>query len=384
MPDKATLASIGFRTVPRWWQEKVAIQLGQSAIPTVGPVMKPEEWLKQRRGSQDSQDSQSDAESESEHESEAGDENELNVDVAPTSGLPHSEAVLRPAEGRDDPAAALELEKIEESEESPNNAVTQTPTIATIETANEPYRKLSDGDLIDLSPISPTVSKSCPLKGTRPLASIKHTDPCPTKTPPPSLPSIVVKQCTTSPRKVFVPAGESTEFHVADARKHAQTQRVELKEDSVETQQCKAANPNTEKYSSTIKSGLMASMHAPPSDRRKSPLSETPSSSNAKNSPRPPNAKGNLLPEPKLTENGRTRKKATVSSNCSRPASRIAGSSDPTVRKAATADGKGASPKPTQNTGKESPKSVCRPRRPAASNNSKAVASRAVTGRTKD
>lgn len=382
MPDKATLASIGFRTVPRWWQEKIAIQLGQSAIPTVGQVMKPEEWLKQRRGSQDSQDSQSDADSGSEQASEARDEQDSDLEAAPTSVVPQPETVLGLAEGLDERDAASELEEIDESSDK---AVTQAPATATTETANEPCRKLSDGDLIDLSPVSPTVSKPCPLDGTNTLESIKST---PTQTPPPSRPATASKQLKTSPRKVFVPAGESTEFHVADARKHAQTQKVELIKHSIEAKQCKAAEPNTEKHSSTIsatihkrseaKSGLMASMHAPPSD------GHSDSRSSAKKPQRQPKPNSSPSPKTKEAENGRTKKTATASTNCSRPESRIAGSSDPTVRKAATANGKSASQKSTQNTGKESPKSVCRPRRPAASNNSKAVASRAVKGGTKE
>jgi hypothetical protein len=390
MPDKATLASIGFRTVPRWWQEKVAIQLGQSAIPTVGPVMKPEEWLKQRRGSQDSQDSQSDGDTDNEHESEIGGENELKVDTAPTTLLTRTETALDPAKESDEKAAAPGREKIDEF--SDKNDI-QAPAIATTEPANEPSRKLSDGDLIDLSPISPTVSQACQLNGTNLLDPIKTLKPCPTKTPPPSLPAGASKRPTASPRKVFVPAGESTEFHVADARKHAQTQKVELKEDSIGAKQCKTVNANTEKHSSTTsatmpkrpeaKSGLMASMHAPSSDRLKSPHCNNGSPSSANKSPRPPKAKSNLLPEPKQSEHGRAKKKATTSLSCNRPASRTAGPSDPTRSKTVTVDHKDASQKPTRSTGNESPRSVCRPRRPAASN-SKAVSARAVTGGTKE
>ena len=98
MPDKQTLASIGFRTVPRWWQEKIAIQLGQSAIPTVGPVMKPAEWLKQRRSSQDSQ---SDQESECEHKSDAEDEVDPDTAAAPAGTLQQSAAMASPASEED-------------------------------------------------------------------------------------------------------------------------------------------------------------------------------------------------------------------------------------------------------------------------------------------
>ncbi|GAB7331240.1 hypothetical protein MBLNU13_g02702t1 [Cladosporium sp. NU13] len=374
MPDKATLANIGFRTVPRWWQEKVAIQLGQSAIPTVGRVMKPAEWLKQRR---DSQDSQSNKDSEGERESEAGDENGLYGDAAPTSGiLPHSETVLDPSEGKEERPAASELDKIEES---PNKIVTQAPAIATAETAHEPNGKLSDVDLIDLSPITPTGAISYKSDDSTTFRRITSTDGCPAKTPFSSPPAALIERSTTSPRKVFVPAGESTEFYVADARKHAQCQKVEPK-DNIETEQCKAGDPNTDKHPPTIpittpkpseaKTGLMASMHAP-----------KPPSGSAKKPQRQPKATTSPSPRPKAADT--KKKKATVSSYRNQHASQKAGMRSPTAGKAATVDDKVSSPRSTRSTSKESPKSVCRPRRPAVSS-SKAVVSRAVTGGTKE
>lgn len=407
MPDKATLASIGFRTVPRWWQEKVAIQLGQSAIPTVGPAMKPAEWLKQRRDSQDSDDSQSDEDSQIEHESEAGNENSSDVDVAPTSGgLPHYETVLDLSEEKEKQVAASELEKIEESsskaatqisaiattgrediEESSKRAAKQVSTNSTHEAANEPNRKLSDVDLIDLSPISPTGTISYKPNGTNIQDIIISTKLGPARTPPPSLPMVASQQPTASPRKVFVPAGESTEFHVADARKHAQSQKLEP--NPIETKQFKAEKPATEELLPTIivttpepsepKFGLMASMHAP------KPTSGRPrnndGSSSAKKPQRQPKANSTSSPKPKEVE---ADKKRTVTSSRSRRASQKTGTPSPTTGKVAAVDDSSVTPKFAQSTGKESPKSVCRPRRPAAST-SKAVACRAAaTGGAKE
>lgn len=393
MPDKATLASIGFRTVPRWWQEKVAIQLGQSAIPTVGPVMKPAEWLKQRRESQDSQDSQSDEDSQSEHESEIGGENISGVDAAPTSTVQESVAVLDDAEEKDEQAAALESEKIGESPDK--KILTEASATATTETTHEPCRKLSDVDLIDLSPISPTRTSTCKLNGTDGPGPIKSAEPYPAKTPTPSLPVVVSKQPITSPRKVFVPAGESTEFHVADARKHAQTQNLDLGTQNLttETKQCKSKDCETEKIPprtpitlpkpSEAKSGLMASMHAPKSVSagRSRPID---GSSSAKKAQRQPRANGSpCSPKPQDPENGCAKRKAAISSGCSRPSSQKAGTPSSTAGKAAAVDDKCASPKYTRSTDRVSPKSVCRPRRPAASN-SKVVVSGAVAGGTKE
>lgn len=385
MPDKATLASIGFRTVPRWWQEKVAIQLGQSAIPTVGPAMKPAGWLKQRRDSQDSDDSQSDKDSQSEHESEAGDENSSDVDVTPTSGgLPHYETVLDLSEEKEKQVAASELENIEESSK---RAAKQVSTNATHEAANEPNRKLSDVDLIDLSPIRPTGTISYNLNDTNTQEIIMSTKPSPARTPPPSLRMVASQQPIASPRKVFVPAGESTEFHVADARKHAQSQKPEP--NPIETKQFKAEKPATEEHLPTIivttlkpsepKSGLMASMHAP------KPTSGGPRNNDGSSSTKKPQrqlkANSTSSPKPKEVE---ADKKRTVSSSRSRPASQKTGTPSPTTGKVAAVDDSSVTPKFAQSTGKESPKSVCRPRRPAAST-SKAVASRAAaTGGAKE
>ena len=378
MPDKRTLASIGFRTVPRWWQERVAIQLGQSAIPTVGPLMKPDEWLKQRR---ESQDSQSDDDSGSEQGSEAGDEKDSDIDAVPTIVMQHSKTVLDPAEENDEKAAVSDLER---GEDSSSKAGTQAPIVTTTETVNEPLRKLSDGDLIDLNPISPTSIISCKPNDTNTLDPIKSTEPCPPKTPTPSFPAVASKQPTTPPpRKVFVPAGESTEFHVADARKHAQSQKVEPK----------AATPNDEKHSPAIpmtilkrpepKSGLMASMHAPQPARQQPPHSDSNKLSGTKREPRQPKANNSPSPKPKNAETGRAKNKVTVSSNCSRDASQTAGKLSPIARKAATVGNGDGIPKASQSSAKESPRSVCRPRRPAASH-FKAVAPRAAIGGTKE
>lgn len=396
MPDKATLASIGFRTVPRWWQKKVAIQLGQSAIPTVGPVIKPAEWLKQRR---DSQGSQSDEESESEHESEAGDEKSSGGDAAPTSAVEQSETVLDPTEANLEQDAASELEKIggssenaatqdsaiataerEKIDDSFNKAAKQVSSISTHELVNEPNRKLSDVDLIDLSPITPTETISCKSNDPTTFSPIPSTEPCPNKTPPPSLPTVA------SPRKVFVPAGESTEFHVADARKHAQSQKSEPKESS--TEQCEAEESAAEKHSPTTpittskpseaKSGLMASMHAPKPTSGRPPNND--GSSSARKPQRQPKANSSPSPKPKAAD---TKKRATMPSNRSQLASQKVGTASPTTQKAVTINNQGVSPKSIQSTGTDSPKRVCRPRRPAASN-AKVVASRAVTGGTRE
>lgn len=200
MPDKRTLASIGFRTVPRWWQDKTAIQLGQSAIPTVGSAMKPAEWLKQRMSSDDSQ---SDEEDRSELDSEAGDGEESDADAVPAakSGRQLSATAMSPAAEKSDEMAVLKPERKEECSEKIN---TQALTTTTPVTVSEPCQSLTDGDLIDLSPMSPTQTISCTSDDTATPNIVGVAKLCPDTTPMLSLYNTERKQTAPPPRKVFV------------------------------------------------------------------------------------------------------------------------------------------------------------------------------------
>jgi hypothetical protein len=381
MPDKQTLASIGFRTVPRWWQEKVAIQLGQSAIPTVGPVMKPAEWLKQRRASQDSQ---SDEESGSEQDSDADDEKESDVETAPSSVLQHPAAVLCPASDKDEEGTAPKLESVEKGSDV---AATDAPVTATTETINEPCQLSLDVDLIDLSPIGPIGTSSCKTHDAN--TSTQATVARPATIPVLSFSEVASKQVASPPRKVFVLAGESTEFHVADARKHAQTRKVNMGA-SIESKQYKPKDskidmlPTTSPISilkrSDPKPGLKASMHAPHPTREESPRSDKPS--DAKPLQRSP-VVNSSSPNRKETHNKRTKARVVKSPDHSRAASQTVEPPKSTTRKAKTGHVKSDFPKPAHGSHQQIPKGVCRPRRPAASS-SKAVVSRVVTGGTKE
>jgi hypothetical protein len=350
MPDRKTLAGIGFRTVPRWWQEKVAVQLGQSAIPTVGPVMKPAEWLKQRRSSQDSQ---SDDESEAESEIEAGGGKESGV-----AAVPEKASVPQPA-------TTTTSSTTEDGEERPTLGYEKLADmfehfVATTEPVNLSKQSIPDGDLIDLG-ITTTVP--CAEKATT-LDPSDGRAQASTKSPVVSLPKPETKQPTTPPRKVFVPAGESPEFHVADARKHAQTQKVKLG-NSVDTEQSKALDTGTKQQPPMrpiailkrpdVKSGLTASMHAPQAAREQSPRSDRPS---AATKPRSTSHRaGNKLPEPK----------ASRSLNSSQAHPRTTEAVKSAAPKVGAVDVRDKSPKATRGQSKHNPPSVCRPRRPAVS-----------------
>lgn len=259
MPDRATLTSIGFRTVPRWWQEKIAVQLGQSAIPTVGPVVKPEEWLKRRRSSLGSESESSDSDSEME---------DIETNTASAEKEMPVQSQLKKEKDEVSPSC-------EKSGRAPGNVETLEPkptsqpamAISTAEPTVTKSRQLSlTGDLIDLK--SPVLSPPCFPKATLSATALNTTIPC---TPTVRLndhfsQKAEFKQTPTAPRKVFVPAGESREHHIAEFRKHAETQACKQRKSYVKELPPKDATttpPTTQTIILPALSGLMASKHAP-------------------------------------------------------------------------------------------------------------------------
>lgn len=385
MPDRATLTSIGFRTVPRWWQEKTAFQLGQSAVPTVGPVMKPSEWLKQRRSSHDSQ---SDEESESEPEDEAGGEKESGVDSSPAEiHLPQHAATAKTAASE----VGKEVNVLEPKKTMlhSDEIVAQAPAITATSGVDKLNRSLPDGDLIDFSPRSSIATTSCKLDAT--TDSLNPPDSRFKDLPALSIPKVRVeeKQATTPPRKVFVPAGESTEFHVADARKHAQMQGGKLESPATPVPSI-TRGPSIEKQSlvkplailkrSDTKTGLMASKHAPPAPLAPNRSTQNDPRSSSKQAQLRPIA--NLLPESSgKADKERTKTIAAVSLDRSRPHLRTIEAQSPaksTAPKAEAIDVGEKLPKSTRLRHKQAPSSICRLRRPAISgppiSNSKSLA----------
>lgn len=313
MPDRATLTSIGFRTVPRWWQEKIAVQLGQSAIPTVGPVVKPEEWLKRRRSSLGSESEWSDSDSEKE-------DNEKNTASAEKEKPVQSQ--LKKEKDEVSPSC-------EESVCTPGNVETLEPkptsepamAISNAEPDVTKSRQLSlAGDLIDLK--SPVLSPPCLPKATLSATASNTTILCtPTarvndQVPPKPEP----KQASTAPRKVFVPAGESREHHIAEFRKHAEVQACKEQKSHVNelpSKKAVAIPPTTQTIILPALSGLMASKHAPipnaptfaiaqstASDLNQSTINNAPAGSKvptAAKAPRPAKLSGKKMPSPKAS-----------------------------------------------------------------------------------
>lgn len=325
MPDKATLAGIGFRTIPRWWQEKVAVQLGQSTIPTAGPVVKPEEWLKQRRSSSGSASESSDSDS----EVESDDEKNL-ITAKPDLPLPSQEEKEKASSACTESAKApvsIDATTSKTSNQAVSDLKPDTPSKA---------RQLSQTeDLIDLA--SPTLSTqalssdnaiSLPPKPSPPTKPPKHDQ---TTTIPPPL---------TTPRKVFVPHGESREHHIAESRKHAvlETQtsgnsgfyRFRGNLHKIDTRpderflpiHSTAAPRNTQNLKRPDIRGLMASKHAPTMTAARvsaiaSERAPTTSQGEAAIDSRPSTS----IRVQKSTHNRSNERPASSSSSCSSPSS---------------------------------------------------------------
>ena len=306
MPYRATLQSIGFRTVPRWWQEKVAVQLGQSAKPIVGDGKKPSEWMKLDSGDEDSEsNSESDSESDGSEDDESvgedkSEKEEKLVTSANTMKALHSGAATEPM--MDQSAKTVTLPPFKEK------------STAVLPTAETPQRAMSTksirrpsltgSDLIDFSPADPTCEifpafrSSCPPSSSSFTTTLAHEPKLQEGKPTPNLPApapaVVTKiqlptpsPSPSPPRKIFVPAGESKEYHIAHARRsnavvpsievppvkftlgggHAKEAAAAKQTKHQQRQQAK--NSSASKKRPTLadfasgKSGLMASVHAP-------------------------------------------------------------------------------------------------------------------------
>jgi hypothetical protein len=285
MPDRATLTKIGFRDVPRWWQEKQRIIRFGGQKPTVGPAfnIKTSEWLKQniRRGSETSE-SDSDGlpcPRSSGEDSDSTSSSSLTCAGNKSSGN----------------------EKVQTTKPMFVPGVTSFPSSPSSSPVGD--RKASCySDLIDLSaPLLPTPSssassspkdsstKSSPHKLITPSNTAVQEDFKPIKA---TADKNKTEKAPPGPNtvKVFVPKGESAEHHIAEATKKHQrrTRRGEQGEKGDRSQHARRTAPvsaigpvkpleqqiqemqkaKNEKVNITSKTadkphGLMASRHAP-------------------------------------------------------------------------------------------------------------------------
>ncbi len=192
------LQSLGIMRYPKWWQEKKQ-QVKIGYIGFAGPKMKAEEWLNaSRKGSIGSSNQDSGSESE---------------DVEPGNGRGAMKFGTRKVDSVVGAGASLKPAHAAENDESMTRHLSVT------------------GDLISFPapPPSPASSSTTASPDSSPTSGIVT-------------PASSIAEKTTLPQKVFVPAGESAEKHIADAKKRTRSNKQEKQE--------KAFN------------GLMASKHA--------------------------------------------------------------------------------------------------------------------------
>lgn len=383
MPDKETLASIGFRVEPRWWQEKKAVRLGQSARPTVGPAMKPSEWLNKRKsstGSLSGDDSVRGCDFESEPQSGSVEDPVL------TAG--NRRRILKPRTTRGPNAASEEggsLAVIQPAKTSWSFNNIDTPTSAPPKTkgAEDPAPPLSPGsDLINLDPVSPTIASPCATHTTTDRDDALQLRFLTSRVPSLAEPSS--KQPTKPTRKVFVPAGESMDFHIADARKHAKFQekpdrknqrrkstdkpKGQTKKDTARRSSI-APEPLVVRKRADVKTGLLASKHAPQPDtanvskhadvKTGLPASKhAPPQPDTANVPKRANGQSGLLASKHAS--GPDTAKEAESSRAADTSSTAKSKPPPSRPKS---KGRNKSPEATRQGQKQASKSACRPRR---------------------
>lgn len=264
MPDKAKLVEIGIKHVPTWWKEENAtFKMGGKAA-TAGPIVKPEDWLNARKGS--------DADSERSSSSEGTDATTLTSESEEAVKVVKKEKMGAPPEKVSEKKAVnapvlLKRTKPEPQEEPvKKSSAGSSPVIppARPSTPAEDVRKMSTGsDLIKFTPLLPTppttsiTTTTDPSKRITPDAvtskarELSNTKPSNPKAP-------------TKTMKVFVPVGESPEVHIADAKKRERVARTKT-----------ARNPSPSKND---KSGEVKSFDKQAKEVQKSKIEGLPSS----------------------------------------------------------------------------------------------------------
>ena len=206
MPDRATLERIGFRTVPRWYLEKTAaVKLGPGKAGLVGGrSIKPQEWLKKRRPSTPSEE----------------DDDNVVVDGEVTADESDEPVVVDRASARRDSGFA--------TKRPANNTIIPEKT-----TTTAPFKTAS-------STAKPTVSNPIAIHRKSAVHNESRNSPSacsdlitlnsPLQTTSPPLFPTSSGSVTSQPRRkastpaetpastrVFVPRGENSESHIAEA-----------------------------------------------------------------------------------------------------------------------------------------------------------------------
>ena len=227
MPDKETLRKIGFRDYPAWWTKKTqTIRMGGEKA-SVGPIISPSVWLNGRKGSRS--DSNRSSNSSSASVKSEDDEPKTKVTIAAEP---------------------------EANQSRSTTTITATPSLIKARKQSHPC------DLIDFTPLLPTPSIT--PSSTTPNSTVE-SPPCNISTPR-TLGDTEVSQGHSvevrAPFKIFVPAGESSEVHIAEARKRgARRQANEGRQIASADEQ--RLDKQIQLLQKSKHQGMMASKHAP-------------------------------------------------------------------------------------------------------------------------
>ncbi|KAK5727455.1 hypothetical protein LTR15_003351 [Elasticomyces elasticus] len=308
MPDRATLEKIGFRGVPRWWQEK---QGAMSRAPgdklaTVGEVVKSSVWLK-KFGKKDSDEESEVGSVHSKSSKDDGEVEQTSRVLAEPITPEQTKSVVMVKTIDQPPKPALRPRRPATPHTSASNDAekhTSTPAIAekvantraVTPTATDLRKASTTSDLIDFAmPLLPTPSPSSTPSLT-PASSVESSPRQGHMTPktPPTTPEQHQTEIATTPAtkpaskaaKIFVPKGESPDHHIAEACKREARQYARrgapvstvgkvmpLEKQIQEMQKVKAGTKQQHEERKNEKvelndrtdtgNGLMASRHAP-------------------------------------------------------------------------------------------------------------------------
>lgn len=246
MPDKAKLAEIGINHVPRWWLEQnSAVKLGGDRV-TLGPAVKPEVWLNARKGS--------DADS----ESSSTDSGASSHSEKPTT-LPES---VKGVDKPDDPTQSPKIVPARPSTPTEFlinfSSLVPTPSTSTSDSSSKTVSSTPPSSEGRGSKRSfPSTSTLTPIKFDR---AAKPTNAASSSRAPP--------ESAAKGARVFVPAGESPEVHIADAKKRAAARNKASRTPSPTATPSKTGE-NLEKLIREMRkaksgtTGLSSSAHAP-------------------------------------------------------------------------------------------------------------------------
>ncbi|KAK5734924.1 hypothetical protein LTR17_008557 [Elasticomyces elasticus] len=309
MPDRATLEKIGFRGVPRWWQEKqgATSRAPGEKLATVGEVVKSSVWLK-KFGKKDSDEESEVGSVRSKSSKDDGEVEQIcRVSVEPITPEQTKSVVmvkttdqpLKPALRPRRPATphAKSSHDVEKRTSTPVTAEDAVNTCAVTPKATDMRKASTTSDLIDFAmPLLPTPSPSSTPSLT-PASSVESSPRQGHMTPktPPTTPEQQQIEFAAKPTtklaskaaKIFVPKGESPDHHIAEARKREARQYARrgapastvgkvmpLERQIQEMQKVKAGTKqqHEEKKNAKVEisdrtetgNGLMASRHAPP------------------------------------------------------------------------------------------------------------------------